>query len=341
MGECDITVEDVQDLYSQLFHQPIETSEPIAIYPGAVEPIEPALSLSTKTLTGDGLQLYFNQAGGAPLLTKDEEIELAQRIEVGDKRAKDRMIQSNLRLVISIAKNYSAQGMDLLDLIQEGNLGLIRAVEKFDYRKGYKFSTYATWWIRQAITRAMANQDRNIRIPAHVVEKIKRMVRTQRKYLQERGAEPNDAELAYELGIGPQDVRDIQKIAQRTTSLETPIGGEEGAELGDLLANSSTPDPTDVVSRIIAKETLERALRALDDRERKVLELRFGLKGDRRRTLAEVSGRFNLSRKRIRQIEAQATAHIRAADGIQAIRAGLGDLFSDEVRAGYVPGLVV
>ncbi len=216
---------------------------------GNLEQTEPTLDLSIETVTHDPLRLYLKEAGEIPLLTKNEEIELAKRIEAGDKRAKDRMIQSNLRLVISIAKNYYTQDMDLLDLIQEGNTGLIRAVEKFDYRKGYKFSTYATWWIRQAITRAIANQDRNIRIPVHMIEKINKMVRTERKLLQETGKEPNDEELAYELGIDPHEVQEMRKIAQRTTSLETPIGDEEDAELGDFIENSSTPDPADVVSQ--------------------------------------------------------------------------------------------
>ncbi len=258
--------------------------------------------------------------GEIPLLTKQQEIDLAKRIEAGDKMAKDRMIQSNLRLVISIAKNYYTQDMDLLDLIQEGNTGLIRAVEKFDYRKGYKFSTYATWWIRQAITRAIANQDRNIRIPVHMIEKINKMVRTERKLLQETGKEPSEEELAFELGIESDEVREMRKIAQRTTSLETPIGDEEDAELGDFIENRSTPDPADVVAGIIAKESLEKVLKAMDERERKVVELRFGLKGEHPRTLAEVSSRFNVSRERIRQIEAKALEQIKASEEIQAMR---------------------
>ena len=318
--EYDMTMEEIEDLYSQLFDQSIEIYEQSPVTQGILEPTEPTLDLSIQTVTHDPLRLYLKEAGEIPLLTKQEEIELAKRIEAGDKRAKDRMIQSNLRLVISIAKNYYTQDMDLLDLIQEGNTGLIRAVEKFDYRKGYKFSTYATWWIRQAITRAIANQDRNIRIPVHMIEKINKMVRTERKLLQETGKEPNDEELAYELGIEAQEVQEMRKIAQRTTSLETPIGDEEDAELGDFIENSSTPDPADVVSSIIAKESLDRVLKAMDERERKVVELRFGLKGEHPRTLAEVSSRFNVSRERIRQIEAKALEQIKAADEIQAMR---------------------
>ncbi|MFH0915230.1 MAG: sigma-70 family RNA polymerase sigma factor [bacterium] len=318
--EYDMTMEEIEDLYSQLFDQSIEIYEQSPVTQGVLEAIEPTLDLSIQTVTHDPLRLYLKEAGEIPLLTKDEEIELAKRIEAGDKRAKDRMIQSNLRLVISIAKNYYTQDMDLLDLIQEGNTGLIRAVEKFDYRKGYKFSTYATWWIRQAITRAIANQDRNIRIPVHMIEKINKMVRTERKLLQETGKEPNDDELAYELGIDPQEVQEMRKIAQRPTSLETPIGDEEDAELGDIIEDSSTPDPADVVSTIIAKEDLGKVLEALDERERRVVELRFGFKGGQPRTLAEVSSRFNVSRERIRQIEAQALERIKAAQEIQAMR---------------------
>ena len=201
--EYDMTVEEIEDLYSQLFDQSIEIYEQSPVTQGVLDTIEPTLDLSIQTVTHDPLRLYLKEAGTIPLLTKNEEIQLAKRIEMGDKRAKDRMIRSNLRLVISIAKNYYTQDMDFLDLIQEGNTGLIRAVEKFDYRKGFKFSTYATWWIRQAITRAIANQDRNIRIPVHMIEKINKMVRTERKLLQETGKEPNDDELAAELGIEP------------------------------------------------------------------------------------------------------------------------------------------
>jgi RNA polymerase primary sigma factor len=320
VDDYDLTTEEIEDVYSQLFDMNIEVYEHNPVVQGSLEQTEPVLDLSVETVTNDPLRLYLKEAGEIPLLTKDEEIELAKRIEAGDKRAKDRMISSNLRLVISIAKNYYTQDMDLLDLIQEGNTGLIRAVEKFDYRKGYKFSTYATWWIRQAITRAIANQDRNIRIPVHMIEKINKMMRTERKLLQETGKEPNDEELAYELGVDGDEVREMRKIAQRTTSLETPIGDEEDAELGDFIENRNTPDPAEVVSSIIAKESLDRVLKSMDERERKVVELRFGLKGEHPRTLAEVSSRFNVSRERIRQIEAKALEQIKAAHEIQAMR---------------------
>jgi RNA polymerase primary sigma factor len=318
--EHDMAMEEIEELYSQLFDHSIEIYEQSPVSQGVLEPTEPALDLSIQTVTHDPLRLYLKEAGEIPLLSKNEEVELAVRIEAGDKRAKDRMIQSNLRLVISIAKNYYTQDMDLLDLIQEGNTGLIRAVEKFDYRKGFKFSTYATWWIRQAITRAIANQDRNIRIPVHMIEKINKMVRTERKLLQETGKEPGDEDLAAELGVDTQEIQEMRKIAQRTTSLETPIGDEEDAELGDFIENSKTPDPADVVSSLIAKESLDRVLKAMDERERKVVELRFGLKGEHPRTLAEVSSRFNVSRERIRQIEAKALEQIKASEDIQAMR---------------------
>jgi RNA polymerase primary sigma factor len=318
--EYDMTTEEIEDLYSQLFDHSIEVYEQSPVATGALEQPEPTLDLSVETVTHDPQRLYLKEAGEIPLLTKEEEIELAKRIEMGDKPAKDRMIQSNLRLVISIAKNYYTQDMDLLDLIQEGNTGLIRAVEKFDYRKGSKFSTYATWWIRQAITRAIANQDRNIRIPVHMIEKINKMVRTERKLLQETGKEPNDEDLADELGILPDEVREMRKIAQRTTSLETPIGDEEDAELGDFIENQGTLDPADEVQSLLARESLDRVLKAMDERERKVVELRFGLKGEHPRTLAEVSSRFNVSRERIRQIEAKALEQIKNSEDIQALR---------------------
>ncbi len=318
--EYDVTMEEIEDLYSQLVDQSIEIYEQGLVTQGVLEPTGPTLDLSIETVTHDSLSLYLQELGQIPLLTKDEEIALAKRIEAGDKRARDRMIQSNLRLVIYIAKNYYARDMDLLDLIQEGNAGLIRAVEKFDYRKGYKFCTYATWWIRQTIIRAIANQDRNIRIPVQMIEKINRMVRAERKLRQETGKEPSEQELALELGVEPQEVQETRKITQRTASLETPIGDEEDAALADLIQNRSAPDPADVVSSIIAKESLDKVLKALDRRERKVVELRFGLGGEHPRTLAEVGSRFNVTRERIRQIEAKALEQIEAADEIQAMR---------------------
>jgi RNA polymerase primary sigma factor len=317
--EYDLMVEEIEDLYSQLFDQSTEIYEQSPVAQGVFDDIEPALDLSIQTVSQDPLRLYMSEAGTIPLLTRSEEIQLAKRIEMGDKRARDRLIRSNLRLVISIAKNYYTHEMDFLDLIQEGNTGLIHAVEKFDYHKGFKFSTYATWWIRQAITRAIANQDRNIRIPVHMIEKINKMVRTERRLLQETGKEPNDDELAFELGIERHEVEQLRRIARRTTSLESPVGDEGDAELGDFIQNQNTPDPADVVSGIIAKESIARVLKSMDERERKVVELRFGFKGEYPRTLAEVSSRFNVSRERIRQIEAKALEQIKAALETQAL----------------------
>jgi len=274
----------------------------------------------------DSVKIYLREIGWVPLLRPDEEVKLA-KIIAGDNFtdhekdiARKKLTTANLRLVVSIAKKYKTQGLSFLDLVQEGNLGLMRAVQKFDHTKGFKFSTYATWWIRQAITRAIANQDRNIRIPVHMIEKINKMVRTERKLLQETGKEPNDDELADELGVEAQEVREMRKIAQRTTSLETPIGDEEDAELGDFIENASTPDPAEAVQSLLAKESLDRVLKAMDERERKVVELRFGLKGEHPRTLAEVSSRFNVSRERIRQIEAKALEQIKNSEHIQALR---------------------
>ena len=311
--EYDMTVEEIEDLYSQLFDQSIEIYEQSPIAQGALDTIEPTLDLSIQTVSQDPLRMYLKEAGAIPLLTKNDEIQLAKRIEMGDRRAKDHLIRSNLRLVISIAKNYYTQDMDFLDLIQEGNTGLIRAVEKFDYRRGFKFSTYATWWIRQAITRAIANQDRNIRIPVHMIEKINKVLRTERKLLQETCKAPSDDDLASELGIDAYEVRRIRGIARRTTSLETPVGNEDDAELGDFIQNQATPDPADVVFDIIVKESLARVLETMNERDRKVVELRFGFKGEYPRTLAEVSARFNVSRERIRQIEAKALEEIKSA----------------------------
>ncbi len=310
--ECDMSMEEIEDLYSQLFDQSIEIYQQHPVTEGALDAIESTLDLSIQTVTHDPLRLYLKEAGAIPLLTKDEEVHLAKRIEAGDKHAKDRLVQSNLRLVISIAKKYYTQDMDFLDLIQEGNTGLIRAVEKFDYRKGFKFSTYATWWIRQAITRAIANQDRNIRIPVHMIERINKLVRIERSLFQETGKEPSDEDVAAELGIEPHEVEQIRKIARRTTSLETPVGEEGDAELGDFIENQSAPDPADVVSSLFDREIVSTILEALSERERKIVELRFGFKGEHPRTLAQVSARFNVSRERIRQIESKALQQIKA-----------------------------
>ena len=259
----------------------------------------------------DPVRMYLKEIGKVPLLTAEEEIELAKRMEEGDEDAKHRLCEANLRLVVSIAKRYVGRGMLFLDLIQEGNLGLIKAVEKFDYRKGYKFSTYATWWIRQAITRAIADQARTIRIPVHMVETINKLIRVSRQLLQEYGREPLPEEIAAEMGIPEDKVREIIKIAQDPVSLETPIGEEEDSHLGDFIPDDDAPAPAEAASHTLLKEQLNEVLSTLTDREAKVLKLRFGLEDGKSRTLEEVGQRFDVTRERIRQIEAKALRKLR------------------------------
>ena len=259
----------------------------------------------------DPVRMYLKEIGKVPLLSPDEEIELAKKIELGDEEAKKKLAESNLRLVVSIAKRYAGRGMQLLDLIQEGNLGLIKAVEKFDYRKGYKFSTYATWWIRQAITRAIADQARTIRIPVHMVETINRLVRTQRQLVQKLGREATPEELAKELDMPVDRVREIMKISQDPVSLETPIGEEEDSHLGDFIQDDNVPVPAEAAAFTLLKEQLVEVLGTLTEREQKVLRLRFGLDDGRPRTLEEVGRQFNVTRERIRQIEAKALRKLR------------------------------
>ena len=259
----------------------------------------------------DPVCLYLKEIGKVPLLSAEEEIELAKRMELGDQEAKKRLAEANLRLVVSIAKRYVGRGMLFLDLIQEGNLGLIKAVEKFDYRKGYKFSTYATWWIRQAITRAIADQARTIRIPVHMVETINKLIRVSRQLLQELGREPTPEEIAAEMNMPVERVREILKISQEPVSLETPIGEEEDSHLGDFIQDDNVPVPADAAAFTLLKEQLEEVLGTLTEREQKVLTLRFGLEDGRARTLEEVGREFNVTRERIRQIEAKALRKLR------------------------------
>ena len=259
----------------------------------------------------DPVRMYLKEIGKVPLLSAEEEIELAKRMELGDQEAKKRLAEANLRLVVSIAKRYVGRGMLFLDLIQEGNLGLIKAVEKFDYRKGYKFSTYATWWIRQAITRAIADQARTIRIPVHMVETINKLIRVSRQLLQELGREPSPEEIAAEMNMPVERVREILKISQEPVSLETPIGEEEDSHLGDFIQDDNVPVPAEAAAFTLLKEQLEEVLGTLTEREQKVLTLRFGLEDGRARTLEEVGKEFNVTRERIRQIEAKALRKLR------------------------------
>ena len=281
------------------------------------------LDLSPKGSTGDPVRIYLMDIGKVALLTAAQEVSLAKRIERHDMEATSTLIEANLRLVVSVAKRYMGRGVPLLDLIQEGNLGLMHAVEKFDYRRGFKFSTYATWWIRQAVTRAIANQARTIRVPVHMIEAITKLNGVQRRLWQELGREPTPDELALGLGITPEKVQDLLKISQEPVSLETPVGDDDDAQLGDIIGDRDATVPADAVGEIMRSEELARALSTLTRRERTIIELRFGLKDGRQRTLDEIGAQFHLTRERIRQIEAKTLAKLAAYRGAQGLRGSL------------------
>ena len=278
------------------------------------------LDLSVKTATSDPVRLYLREIGKVELLTAEQEVSLARRIEAGDEAARRQLVEANLRLVVSIARRYAGRGMSLLDLIQQGNLGLIRAVEKFDYHRGFKFRTYATWWIRQAITRGLADQARTIRVPVHVVETINKVMRAQRKLLQDSGRDPTPEEIGAAMGISADKVRETLKVSQAPVSLETPVGEEGDAQLGDFLEDVAAPAPPVAVEGVLQSEELVAVLGLLTRRERAVLELRFGLRDGKPQTLEEVGRQFGLTRERIRQIEAQTLAKLKAYRDSQGLR---------------------
>lgn len=311
--EVDLEPEQIEKIYDTLENMGIDVI-------GDIEPDVEDLQMADEEIDitipegisiDDPVRMYLKEIGKVPLLSAEEEIDLAKRMEKGDTEAKRRLAEANLRLVVSIAKRYVGRGMLFLDLIQEGNLGLIKAVEKFDFRKGFKFSTYATWWIRQAITRAIADQARTIRIPVHMVETINKLIRVSRQLLQELGREPQPEEIAKEMSITVEKVREIMKIAQEPVSLETPIGEEEDSHLGDFIPDEDAPAPSEAAAFTLLKEQLIDVLDTLTPREEKVLRLRFGLDDGRARTLEEVGKEFNVTRERIRQIEAKALRKLR------------------------------
>lgn len=317
--DAENRVDELDGLYERLFKEDIDVFESVQAgqemeLSDVTSDLEKELGELTQLADqaiNDPVRMYLREIGRIPLLSREEEITLAQRVDQGEQRAKDKLIQSNLRLVVSIAKKYMGRGMSFLDLIQEGNKGLIRAVEKYDWTKGFKFSTYATWWIRQAITRAIADQARTIRIPVHMVETINKLIRTQRRLMQELGREPTPEEVGTELEIEPDKVREILKISQKTTSLETPIGDEEDSFLGDFIADETQASPYEATSKQLMQENVQEVINSLSDREAKVLKMRFGLNGQKPMTLEEVGREFGVTRERIRQIESKALRKLR------------------------------
>jgi RNA polymerase primary sigma factor len=326
LEEVDLSKEQIEDFYTYLIDHSIELVEgeqhkhPPHEQPALAEEEKgPKLDLSVEPSL-DSLRLYLREIGKVPLLTADQEVYLAKRIERGDMSAKTHMIEANLRLVVSIAKSYLGRGLSFLDLIQEGSLGLIRAVEKFDYRKGYKFSTYATWWIRQAVTRAIADKARTIRIPVHMVEKLNKVVHIERQLVQRLGREPQPEEIAVELEMTTEEVREILRMAQLPVSLEKPIGEEEESELGDFVQDEQAESPFDTASVQLRREDIQKALDSLPERERKVIELRFGLTGAQPCTLEEVGKAFGVTRERIRQIENNTLKRLETLPEAQGLR---------------------
>jgi RNA polymerase primary sigma factor len=328
LEDVELAKEQVEDFYTYLIDHGIELVEgeqhkhPPHEQPalaGDEKTNAPKLDLTVEPSL-DSLRLYLREIGKVPLLTADQEVYLAKRIERGDMGAKTQMIEANLRLVVSIAKSYLGRGLSFLDLIQEGSLGLIRAVEKFDYRKGYKFSTYATWWIRQAVTRAIADKARTIRIPVHMVEKLNKVVHIERQLVQRLGREPSPEEIADELEMTCEEVRDIMRMAQLPVSLEKPIGEEEESSLGDFVPDDTAESPFDTASLSLRREDIEHALSSLPERERQVIELRFGLRGEQPRTLEEVGREFGVTRERIRQIENNTLKKLETLPEAQGLR---------------------
>jgi len=338
LEESEVSKEQVQELHAYLDDQGIDVvdgdgrpakSEGSSVEASAAAASEPRPEQSSSKKVEidltvepslDSLRLYLRSIGRVQLLTAEQEVSLARRIERGDMMAKQRMIEANLRLVVSIAKSYLGRGLTFLDLIQEGSMGLIRAVEKFDYRRGYKFSTYATWWIRQAVTRAIADKGRTIRIPVHMVEKLNKVVHVERQLVQQLGREPTSEEIAAELETNVREVRDVLRMAQQPVSLEKPIGEEEESELGDFVEDQTAESPFELASERLRRENLRRALAALPEREREVIEMRFGLTGERPYTLEEVGRAFNVTRERIRQIENHTLKKLEALPEAQRLR---------------------
>jgi RNA polymerase primary sigma factor len=332
LADVDLTAEQIDDVYVVFHDLGIDVVGSDGVHHDATRPSgsgepepdaenEPVkLDLSIKTASNDPVRMYLREIGKVPLLTAEQEVSLAKRIERGDMDAKNALIQANLRLVVSIARRYANRGLTLLDLIQEGNLGLIRAVEKFDYRRGFKFSTYATWWIRQAVSRALADQARTIRIPVHMVETINKLIRVQRQLLQDLGREPTPEEIASDMGLTPEKVREIQKISQEPVSLENPVGDEGDSQLGDFIEDEQSVAPSDAVGELMQGEDLGRVLELLTSRERRVLEMRYGLTDGRPHTLEEVGVQFGVTRERIRQIEAKTLAKLRAYREARSLR---------------------
>jgi RNA polymerase primary sigma factor len=336
LEEVEVTKEQVQELHAHLVEQGIEIvgadGKPATSENGRLEaaaearksegeeaPRKPQIDLTVEPSL-DSLRLYLRSIGRVPLLTAEQEVSLAKRIERGDMEAKTHMVEANLRLVVSIAKGYLGRGLTFLDLIQEGSLGLIRAVEKFDYRRGYKFSTYATWWIRQAVTRAIADKGRTIRIPVHMVEKLNKVVHVERQLVQSLGREPTPEEIADEMECTTREVRDILRMSQQPISLEKPIGDEEESELGDFVEDQTAESPFELASENLRRDNVRKALAALPQREREVIEMRFGLTGGRPRTLEEVGRAFNVTRERIRQIENHTLKKLESLPEAQRLR---------------------